>query len=188
MFENYTRIAVDFKNDMVPNILFIHHVFHVKNRIWSDHISSKKKRAKKTDAINSRWWFHPYFWNFHPENLGKISNLMSIYFQMGWEKPPTRIWRPLTEVNLLTLHNSLDLGADANAQADQPVFFHRICSEAVVVFGPCWNTKSVGQHWETSTGLDFQLASSSLFFKYYLDSKFITLLVLSPTYQLVLLA
>ena len=29
--------------------------------------------------------FHILFWNFHPDNLGKmISNLTSIFFERGW--------------------------------------------------------------------------------------------------------
>ena len=48
------------------------------------------------------------------------------------------------EVKLSTLQNSLDLGADANAQA---VCMRNLLAVAKVMFfvGPtCWNTKSVG--------------------------------------------
>ena len=42
----------------------------------------------------SRWWQLKYFWNFHPEKLGQMSNFDGSHiFQMGGEKPPTRrIW------------------------------------------------------------------------------------------------
>ncbi len=67
MFENYTRIAVDFKKCHGPKYSF-HPPYSSCEE--SDMIRSyfqQKNEQKKTDAIKSRWWFHPYFGIFTPE-------------------------------------------------------------------------------------------------------------------------
>ena len=40
----------------------------------------------------ARWWFpFFFFFNFHPENCGRFETFDEHVFQMGGEKPPTRL-------------------------------------------------------------------------------------------------
>ena len=50
---------------------------------FSNHQTSKSKSNSYWVVVSNMFYFHPY--------LGKISDLTSIFFQMGWLKPPTRL-------------------------------------------------------------------------------------------------
>ena len=50
-----------------------------KNRDYQPYL----KASWRLKPINhqSRWWQLKYFWNFHPENLGKMNPFLLIFFR-----------------------------------------------------------------------------------------------------------
>ncbi len=75
--------------------------------------------AQRKRTYLTRWWQLKYFWNFHPECLGKMNPFWRAYFSNGLVQPPTSWAFGIGNFGTQVFQRSRDQGGPLGSLADR---------------------------------------------------------------------